>query len=362
MKKTTGKRIFVSHAASDQPLADAFVNLLRLGLEISAKDIFCTSLTGMGIKAGEDFINRIKAEIQEPTVIIVLVTQNYLASTFCMFELGAAWAMSHNILPVLAPPLEFSKLPSLLNRTQVPRLDDEERITEFMEELTSKLSTGGLELEVKPSLLTAHCRKFVKNLPDVMEQIEVKPSVTVTEHEKLKTRLSAAEKEAVDAQTKIIELNETIEALKATKDKVEVSKVIRSRTSASELFDEYQNAVSEALRDVPRSVAVVAFRELGVGAHAVIDPFVDRDLAEDASSAADDELISTEDGRYWTLNRSHPRIKKLIRAVDKLSRYIDATIPPEFVEQYEAENEFPLSMSNKQYWATLDKRFYRSSL
>ena len=48
--------VFISHASADKPLVDAFVDLLQTGVDIRQKDIFCTSIDGMGIPTGKDFV------------------------------------------------------------------------------------------------------------------------------------------------------------------------------------------------------------------------------------------------------------------------------------------------------------------
>jgi len=101
------KEIFISHATKDKLLADALVDLLETAMEIPSSSIFCSSLDGLGVPSGKDFIQFIKEQIQQPKVVITLLTENYFASEFCLCELGATWAMSHNILPLLVPPIDL---------------------------------------------------------------------------------------------------------------------------------------------------------------------------------------------------------------------------------------------------------------
>lgn len=49
--------LFVSHASADKELIDAFVDLLQTGIGLNHDQVFCTSLEGLDIPKGKDFIN-----------------------------------------------------------------------------------------------------------------------------------------------------------------------------------------------------------------------------------------------------------------------------------------------------------------
>jgi hypothetical protein len=78
------KRIFVSHAHADKLLVDALVDLIGTGVGIPSEEVFCTALEGLGIPAGSNFIDYIKAQIQKPEVVLLLITDNYLKRPFCL--------------------------------------------------------------------------------------------------------------------------------------------------------------------------------------------------------------------------------------------------------------------------------------
>lgn len=56
------KSIFISHAVADKALVDRFVELLQIGSNVNGEDIFCSSLEGMGIPTGKNFIEFIKSQ------------------------------------------------------------------------------------------------------------------------------------------------------------------------------------------------------------------------------------------------------------------------------------------------------------
>ena len=55
----------------------------------------------MGIPGGTNFVDHIKSQIQKPDLILLMLSPNYMESMFCLCELGAGWAMSHDMIPII---------------------------------------------------------------------------------------------------------------------------------------------------------------------------------------------------------------------------------------------------------------------
>jgi hypothetical protein len=73
-------KVFISHAATDKQIADQLAELLTLGLNIKGDEIFCSSLPGRNIEPGFNFVDYIKGALSEAKVVLLLMTENYLAS------------------------------------------------------------------------------------------------------------------------------------------------------------------------------------------------------------------------------------------------------------------------------------------
>lgn len=100
--------IFVSHAVADQHLAEMVVNLLVDAIGVPPKSIFCSSLPGYGVPLTYDFNVDMRDQIQEPKLVILLMTPSYMDSAFCLMEVGATWVKSLKPLPIVVPPVTFS--------------------------------------------------------------------------------------------------------------------------------------------------------------------------------------------------------------------------------------------------------------
>jgi hypothetical protein len=119
-----GKRIFVTHASADKPLADAVVQLLRLGTNVKQRQIFCSSVEGAGIPTGKRLLGYLRKRLRNTAFAIPLITENYLASPFCQWELGALWVLRTDTFPLVAKPVLPTSLVGPLVDTKVEYLDD----------------------------------------------------------------------------------------------------------------------------------------------------------------------------------------------------------------------------------------------
>ena len=145
------KKIFISHSSQNEDVVTKFVDLLEMGIGISGeKDILCTSLAGMGIPAGVNFVDYIKKEINDTEglkVVILLLSDDYIKSPFCVVELGASWALSHKIIPIIMPSFEENKIKDVLSAVQLLNIDKNSDLNKMQNELTSILDIKGYKFE-----------------------------------------------------------------------------------------------------------------------------------------------------------------------------------------------------------------------
>ncbi len=100
-KAKTGK-IFISHSSKDKNIVTEFTNeILFLCLGADHTKTFCTSIEGLGITSGEDFRKRIKKELEEAQIVIQIISKDYKTSEVCLNEMGAAWVLAENVIPLV---------------------------------------------------------------------------------------------------------------------------------------------------------------------------------------------------------------------------------------------------------------------
>lgn len=160
------KKIFISHAAKDKEIADLFVDLMQTGLNVPSEDIFCTSLEGLGIPVGSNFIEYIRNQIISPEVVISFLSPNYFKSQFCLCELGATWAMTHNFIPILVPPASYTDLNGVLIGVQVMTINKKYDLSEFQEAITKILKN-----KVNQTRWEKKRDDFLKSLPALLDKL-----------------------------------------------------------------------------------------------------------------------------------------------------------------------------------------------
>ncbi|MBE7495161.1 MAG: toll/interleukin-1 receptor domain-containing protein [Verrucomicrobiaceae bacterium] len=112
--------LFISHASSD----GEFATVLQAEIKKVFADgvnVFCTSSPG-AIGASKDWLAAIEDKLSVCQAIIVIVTPLSIERPWLWFEVGASWLRARKdqlaIYPLCAPEIDFSQLPSPLDRLQ----------------------------------------------------------------------------------------------------------------------------------------------------------------------------------------------------------------------------------------------------
>lgn len=333
----------MSHAVKDKVLADALVDLMETGTSVSSDDVFCSSLEGLGVPSGKDFISYIKDQIQRPDVVIFLLSENYFASQFCLAELGASWALSHAALPLLVPPLTYADVKGVLMTTQVDKLDSDSDLDRFYEGICEHLSLSSRSI----ARWGAKRTQFLKKLPDILATIDKPTVVSLQEHEQLKANWADATDTIDQYEEENTALKLLVSELEACKDSAEVSKVKAAhRGGYQSLLDEL-DSFKEALKELPPIVAYVMYREF-CGIEAKFNPWEEKQANDDAGSAVEEGYLQYDDG--FSLNLRDPIVKGAKSALNRLEKFLDKSVTEDVSEHFESENRYELSLSNRRLW------------
>lgn len=94
--------VFVSHSSKDKLILQKLVHLIRNAITVEGKSlsIRCTSVPGFGYKVGENIYQKIKEEVVDCRVFIVVLSRNSMISQPTMFECGARWATGKLLIPI----------------------------------------------------------------------------------------------------------------------------------------------------------------------------------------------------------------------------------------------------------------------
>ena len=103
------KKIFISHSSEDKEIVGELIALIE-GMGVKSEQIFCSSFEGYGIKLGANWLDAIREELTEETLVLFVLTTNFYNSHMCQCELGAVWANTLEHIPILVPPLTTKDL------------------------------------------------------------------------------------------------------------------------------------------------------------------------------------------------------------------------------------------------------------
>ncbi|TON15932.1 hypothetical protein CGH62_27000, partial [Vibrio parahaemolyticus] len=113
---------------------EEIIELLE-AIGVESNQIFCTSFEGYGIELGENFLDAIKNELSSDSMVLFVLSENFYASPVCMCEMGAAWVLSKEHIPLVVPPLSYSDIKGVLPLTQGMVLTDTMKLNSFKEKI-----------------------------------------------------------------------------------------------------------------------------------------------------------------------------------------------------------------------------------
>jgi len=340
--KSESKLVFISHAVVDSKIAQAIVDLLGLGLGIDSKDIFCSSLQGMGIPPGSNFIDFIKAQIQTPRIVVLLLSQNYLDREFCLAELGASWAMSHQVVPIVVPPLDFSDLQSVLTGIQAFKINSADGWNDACPVLEKQL-----DKKANFAIWERNRNKFLAIIPDLIAKQPKPTRVSADKHEKAAQAYKDAAKVLSELSDKHEELLIQYEKVKAAKDSTEVRKIEMESNEEDERLQELIDKAADELSFFPRTVKE-AFYQREIGKELTWPDGFDNDGRDDMENAQERHWLS--EGSYGLVpSNDHPRVLAALGALNELVSFLPE-LSEGFVKWYEDEHKEKLSFTSREFW------------
>lgn len=339
------RNIFISHSSKDKELADELVDLLQTGLNISSKDIFCSSLEGLRIPSGKNFISYIKEKLQSPDIVLILLTKNYFSSEFCLCELGATWAMSHNFLPIIVPPLSYDDVKGILVGIQLTNITDATSLTEFRMQIEELLNLT----EVNSARWESKRNSFLKNIPQIIKNLPSPQVISLKKFEELNQKYQYSLTTIEGMGNEIKKLNNQITDLKRCKDQEEVREVEKKYLSQNEKFEKLLDNLRTHLKKMPNVVSLVMCKEFSGQDGVFFDPFEEPNRLKEAEDAVESEFLTLSD-KYFYLNRNDPKVFRALTTLKHLDKFLEKEATSEFYELFEEENDYQLSLTNRRFW------------
>ena len=155
------KRVFISHSSQDAAIVTELLDILGV-LGLGPDHIFCSSVDGYGIPLGENFYERLKTELTADVLVLFVLSPNFFQSPICLCEMGAAWVLTKDHVPVLIPPFDFANMRGVIPATQGLKLTDKLKVNELANKVARHFGIVG----------PAHCPNWERKRDKGLNQVE----------------------------------------------------------------------------------------------------------------------------------------------------------------------------------------------
>jgi len=163
-------KLFVSHSSKDVELVRLLVTLLRSALNLSAKEIRCTSVDGYRLPGGADTVEQLRREVHDAQAFVGVISAASLESMYVTFELGARWGAQKHLLPILTPGADPSILSGPLSGINALRCDNAAQIHQLINDLGTELA-----VKVEPASV------YQLQIDEILQYSQVHKAGTVSE-------------------------------------------------------------------------------------------------------------------------------------------------------------------------------------
>ena len=164
-------RVFLVHAATDEPVVDLFVTLiLQGGLGVPVGDISRNHLPEP-VPAGFDFADHVRDEVESAEAVLFMLSRSFVRRPSCLAELGAAWVLAPRRFPIAVQPLDDSGLESIWAGHAIRRIGDEGDLKTLGGELADALG-----IDLGGSRWNGTLRAFLDQLPEALEALPQEPA------------------------------------------------------------------------------------------------------------------------------------------------------------------------------------------
>lgn len=337
-------KIFISHAVADAKIAAELNRLFATGLGVTGKDVFCSSLPGRTIPGGFNFVDHIKKNLESAKIVILLITENYMDSQFCLAEVGAAWISKQHVVPVVVPPFTRSKLKATLSITQAWRINDDDDLNGLADDIHTALG-----IDTAHAQWGAEKKEFLNKINVLIEKQIPPKNIDPNEFEKL-TKENAYQAETIVKQRSELEAKDAlISKIKKAKDADQIRDIELESSSEREGFEALYTTLSELVVALPRAARDAIYHSVR-GEGLPKPEFGDSDSEDQWREIriAQQKNMLDGDGPFG-LNEDHPKIRKALNAVDKLKSFMsehEDVLRPLIEEEYEVT----YSLGDEDFW------------
>lgn len=163
-------RIFISHSSTDRPIVDALVKLLVWSITgLNQTDIHYTSRPATGLPAGTWIQRQLIMDIRSSDYFISVVSESYLTSLYCLWELGVRLGTDDTkVGAVYLPGIEPENLGGVFSDMHLLSLMEENSVQALIEQVAS--ASPHWTHQTTPADMKEFCDKAKSHPPNPIER------------------------------------------------------------------------------------------------------------------------------------------------------------------------------------------------
>lgn len=339
-------KVFISHSSRDAAIVKHLVDDVLIGsLQIKIGEIKCTSVEGSKINSGKDWRSEILKYIGRAKITLLILTTNYKASEMCLNEMGAAYALPNEVIPVIIDPLNFDNAGVLSEVKQLEILNEESNLDKIYDRIKEILDIPRDELKVerwnsKKRDFIGKVNKYVKDNPFPYPRSDKEITNIMRENVALNSKYDLLHKDYE-------KLKASNKELIKLKNKEEVDEVlIKEEASKCEALNELIDEVESDMDRFSRAIKKIIFSEY-TKKKLPIDWMGDEEDLQLANAKKYIDIWEDDIKIDWDETKE---MHKLKGSLDNLSKFITESLTYELAEQYETDNYAPLDLENYTFW------------
>ncbi len=298
-------------------------------------DIFYSSGADTGVPDGKDLLAHVRDQVGETGLVIAILTPTFQTRPVCVAELGAAWATTGKLFPLLVPGMKRAELEGVLSTQMVDYMDNEEVLDRLHDRIAEVAGH-----QPKTATWTRFKQQWLRQLPKILDAGGVPQPLTVTvgEYNALVEERDGLIAAIAEVEDELEKTKQKLDVVAKLKDKQEVKQVTLP-TEAVERFEllvEEAKGILSGLHDryVARAVVATCSDQQGLRA-----PHDDRWERDDISALADQGwLVEVGDGIYQASDdfKAHTDAMASVERAIAAAADDDPDFVDWFVDKYEA--------------------------
>ena len=135
------RTIFISHSSADKEVTDMLLEFFS-NTGVSRDNIFCSSAPGSDVD--EKISEEIKGALESSLVNIIILSNNFYQSAYCMNEAGIIWYLDVPKILIALPEIDLNNMRGFLNAEyRLHRLDVDDDITHIYDRTIENTPISG---------------------------------------------------------------------------------------------------------------------------------------------------------------------------------------------------------------------------